>query len=252
MALPVSISGAALAASVYFAKDKTTLIENRRRNLKKWFEHQEIPSSDKSFISQLINGKASFGETAARNLEQKFSMPELFLDLNENAFVDIDDSEQIKTTHTTNDSIKLTLLDNRLAAGDGVINLDYPDTIRSIEFSRDKFMEIFQRRTANNLSIAIIDGNSMYNPTNAEMSLKHGDIVAIDQTVNEFKDDGIYAFVYEGKARIKRLQYLSGYRLKVISDNPSYDPEILEKDQVEQIHFVGKLIKKLTLDIVDL
>ena len=140
---------------------------------------------------------------------------------------------------TATDSIKLTLLDNHLAAGDGVINLDYPDTIRSIEFSRDKFMEIFQRKTANNLSIAIIDGNSMYNPTNAEMSLKHGDIVAIDKTV-------------EGKARIKRLQYLSGYRLKVISDNPSYDPEILEKDQVEQIHFVGKLIKKLTLDIVDL
>ncbi|PNL90708.1 hypothetical protein A6J76_011315 [Aggregatibacter aphrophilus] len=81
---------------------------------------------------------------------------------------------------------------------------------------------------------------------------KHGDIVAIDRTINDFKDDGIYAFVYEGKARIKRLQYLSGYRLKVISDNPSYDPEILEKDQVEQIHFVGKLIKKLTLDIVDL
>ena len=150
------------------------------------------------------------------------------------------------------DSIKLILLDNHLAAGDGVINLDYPDAIRSIEFSRDKFMEIFQRKTANNLSIAIIDGNSMYNPNNAEMSLKHGDIVAIDRTINDFKDDGIYAFVYEGKARIKRLQYLSGYRLKIISDNPSYEPEILEKYQVEQIHFVGKLIKKLTLDIIDL
>ncbi|OOF41792.1 hypothetical protein BKK49_04450 [Rodentibacter rarus] len=85
------------------------------------------------------------------------------------------------------DSIKLTLLDNKLAAGDGYINLDYPDTIRSIEFSRDKFMEIFQRKTANNLSLAVIDGNSMYDPNNEEMSLKHGDIVFIDTSIQEFK-----------------------------------------------------------------
>ncbi|OOF43761.1 hypothetical protein BKK52_11315 [Rodentibacter trehalosifermentans] len=150
------------------------------------------------------------------------------------------------------DSIKLTLLDNKLAAGDGYINLDYPDTIRSIEFSRDKFMEIFQRKTANNLSLAVIDGNSMYDPNNEEMSLKHGDIVFIDTSIQEFKNDGIYAFVFEGKARIKRLQYLSGYRLKVISDNPTYETEILEKDQVEQIHFIGQLIKKMPMEMFDL
>lgn len=157
-----------------------------------------------------------------------------------------------ESSQPTGDSIKLTLLDNRLAAGEGIINLEYPDTIRSIEFSPEKFMELFKRRSANNLSMAIIDGNSMYDPQNEEMSLKHGDVVFIDTSINSFVNDGIYAFVFEEKARIKRLQYMSGYRLKVISDNPTYETEILEKDQVKQIHFIGKLVKKLPMEMIEL
>ncbi|ABR74577.1 hypothetical protein CBG46_10065 [Actinobacillus succinogenes] len=164
----------------------------------------------------------------------------------------VEDSVTVSTKSGKNDSIIMTLLDNRLAAGDGVINLDYPDTIRSIEFSAEKFMELFRRKTANNLSMAIIDGNSMYDPNNEEISLKHGDVVFIDTSIQEFKNDGIYAFVFEGQARIKRLQYMSGYRLKVISDNPTYETEILEKEQVEQIHFIGQLIKKMPMEMFDL
>ncbi|HHT7859507.1 helix-turn-helix domain-containing protein [Pasteurella multocida] len=164
----------------------------------------------------------------------------------------IEDGVSISGKSGKTDSIVMTLLDNRLAAGNGVVNLEYPDTIRSIEFSPEKFMELFQRKTASNISMAIIDGNSMYDPDNEEMSLKHGDIVFIDKSIQEFKNDGIYAFVFEGQARIKRLQYMSGYRLKVISDNPTYETEILEKDQVQSIHFIGKLIKKLPMEMLDL
>ncbi|HHE3465271.1 TPA: XRE family transcriptional regulator [Pasteurella multocida] len=164
----------------------------------------------------------------------------------------IEDGVSISGKSGKTDSIVMTLLDNRLAAGNGVVNLEYPDAIRSIEFSPEKFMELFQRKTASNISMAIIDGNSMYDPDNEEMSLKHGDIVFIDKSIQEFKNDGIYAFVFEGQARIKRLQYMSGYRLKVISDNPTYETEILEKDQVQSIHFIGKLIKKLPMEMLDL
>ncbi|HDR1938531.1 TPA: LexA family transcriptional regulator, partial [Pasteurella multocida] len=149
-------------------------------------------------------------------------------------------------------SIKLTLLDNRLSAGDGFFNLDHPDTIRSIEFSPERFMEIFNRRNASNLAMAIIEGNSMFNPDAPDVSLKHGDIAVLDLSINEFKNDGIYAFIFEGQARIKRLQYMSGYRIKVISDNPTYETEILEKEQIEQIKFVGKFFKKIRMDVFDL
>ncbi|OOF77873.1 XRE family transcriptional regulator [Rodentibacter caecimuris] len=199
-------------------------------------------------ISNIINGVT---DVPRRGLEIAKAL-NVSLNWLLNGVEDFEDGVTVSTKNEKTDSIVMTLLDNRLAAGDGVINLDYPDTIRSIEFSRDKFMEVFQRKTANNLSMAIIDGNSMYDPNNEEMSLKHGDVVFIDTSVREFKNDGIYAFVLEGQARIKRLQYMSGYRLKVISDNPTYETEILEKDQIEQIYFIGQLIKKMPMDMFDL
>lgn len=163
------------------------------------------------------------------------------------------DAEKItgQPANTDSDSICLTLLDNQLSAGGGIINLDYPDAVRSIEFSPDKFMELFGRKTANNLNMAIINGSSMYNPGNP-MSLKNGDMVFIDTAVHEFSGDGIYAFVLEGVARIKRLQILTGRRLNIISDNPTYKDEVIEEDLANQIHFIGKLVKKMPMEIIDL
>jgi len=52
----------------------------RRERLKEWFENNPIPEKEKSYISQLINGKASFGEKAARRLEKTYKMPPKHLD----------------------------------------------------------------------------------------------------------------------------------------------------------------------------
>lgn len=53
---------------------------NRRLRLKEWFENRSIPEAEKSYISQLINGKSSFGEKAARRLEQSYGMSMGYLD----------------------------------------------------------------------------------------------------------------------------------------------------------------------------
>ena len=52
----------------------------RRSRLRLWFSDKSIPESEKSYISQLINGKASFGEKAARRLEKTYKMPDKYLD----------------------------------------------------------------------------------------------------------------------------------------------------------------------------
>lgn len=52
----------------------------RRTNLKAWFEGKTLPEKEKSYLSQLINGKASFGERAARRLEIDYSMGANYLD----------------------------------------------------------------------------------------------------------------------------------------------------------------------------
>lgn len=56
------------------------IVEIRRRNLHSWFSQRSIPPREKSYISQLINGKAAFGEKAARRLEATYGMPLMYLD----------------------------------------------------------------------------------------------------------------------------------------------------------------------------
>lgn len=57
----------------------------RRQRLREWFSNHSIPEKEKSYISQLINGKASFGEKAARRLEGAYGMPVNFLDSADNS-----------------------------------------------------------------------------------------------------------------------------------------------------------------------
>jgi hypothetical protein len=52
----------------------------RRERLREWFEKRAIPKEEKSYISQLINGKAPFGERSARRLEKTYEMGDKYLD----------------------------------------------------------------------------------------------------------------------------------------------------------------------------
>mgnify|MGYP005983653627 FL=1 len=54
--------------------------ELRRTRLKGWFAERVLPEREKSYLSQLINGKVSFGERAARRLERDYNMPPGYLD----------------------------------------------------------------------------------------------------------------------------------------------------------------------------
>lgn len=57
-----------------------TKAEVRRMQLKAWFADKSLPEKEKSYLSQLINGKSSFGERAARRIENDYGMPSGYLD----------------------------------------------------------------------------------------------------------------------------------------------------------------------------
>lgn len=52
----------------------------RRARLREWFATRSLPEKEKSYLSQLMSGKASFGEKAARRLERDYGMGEGYLD----------------------------------------------------------------------------------------------------------------------------------------------------------------------------
>ncbi|CAM3698153.1 hypothetical protein [Xenorhabdus thuongxuanensis] len=67
----------------------------RQQRLRDWFSDRTLPEKEKSYLSQLMNGKASFGEKAARRLERDYHMPEGYLD------VDSNDAELINPLQVT-------------------------------------------------------------------------------------------------------------------------------------------------------
>lgn len=79
----------------------------RRARLREWFATRSLPEKEKSYISQLMGGKASFGEKAARRLERDYGMGEGFLDipLEENDAVD----SAARTKHVAGDVVALPL-----------------------------------------------------------------------------------------------------------------------------------------------
>lgn len=54
--------------------------EIRRERLRRWFANRTLPEKEKSYLSQLMSGKASFGERAARRLEHDYGMADGYLD----------------------------------------------------------------------------------------------------------------------------------------------------------------------------
>ena len=64
---------------------KSRVAAIRRDNLTKFFSGGPMPKDKKSYLSQLINGTAPFGEKAARNLEITYNMGIGYLDRDPNS-----------------------------------------------------------------------------------------------------------------------------------------------------------------------
>lgn len=86
-----------------------------------------------------------------------------------------------------------------------------------------------------------VSGESM------EPLLYDGDRILVNTAPQErIKDGAVYAVNYDGELRVKRLQKRLDGTLTLISDNPSYPPEIVPPDILRDGRFfiIGKVIEK--------
>lgn len=95
---------------------------------------------------------------------------------------------------------------------------------------------MFDGRKAENIRIINVRGDSMSG------TIEPGDLLFVDVSVRKFDGDGIYAFLYDDTAHVKRLQKMKD-KLLVISDNKSYAPwEPIEKDEMNRVFVFVKVI----------
>jgi SOS-response transcriptional repressor LexA len=179
--------------------------ENRRIKLKEWFSSRSIPEGEKSYISQLINGKASFGEKAARRLEVTYCMPIGFLDSAENKTQEI-------SLENDSDFPAIKKVNLRVSAGItgfGVEPITGEDSL--IVFRADWYQS--RKLKPENLLALKVSGMSM------EPNLYDGDVVVMNTADTHLKDGEVFVFNLDGEVVIKRA-VRDGGNWWLDSDNP--------------------------------
>lgn len=137
---------------------------------------------------------------------------------------------------THNDVFRIDVLDICVSAGPGIINSEFVEVLRSVEYSVDDARRMFNGRNPEQIRIINVRGDSMSG------TIEPGDLLFVDISVQQFDGDGIYAFLYDDTSHVKRLQKMKD-KLLVISDNQTYRPwEPIEKEEMNKIFVFGKII----------
>ncbi|RWS98619.1 ribonuclease BN [Raoultella ornithinolytica] len=147
-------------------------------------------------------------------------------------------SDGIEQGHLSqsNERFRIDVLDIAVSAGPGVINREFIEVLRSVEYAPEDARVMFDGRKAENIRIINVRGDSMSG------TIEPGDLLFVDISVNSFDGDGIYAFLYDETAHVKRLQKMKD-KLLVISDNKSYTPwDPIERDEMNRVFVFGKVI----------
>jgi phage repressor protein C with HTH and peptisase S24 domain len=86
------------------------------------------------------------------------------------------------------------------------------------------------------LVLVSVQGDSMV-PT-----LSEGDLLLLDKRERQVRNDGIYVLRRDGDLIVKRLQRGFDGSIMIKSDNPAYETQIIQEDQIEQLAIIGRVV----------
>ncbi len=75
-----------------------------------------------------------------------------------------------------------------------------------------------------------------------EPTIRDGDVMIIDTSIDQAKDNMIYIFVFDGMVFVKRLHKRMTGALLLMSDNPLYPAEEIAVGDVQNLHIAGRLV----------
>ena len=143
---------------------------------------------------------------------------------------------------------RIDYYDVRAAAGlNGFENSDYPEVISSLFLTDEGISQLVGKKSADGICLVNVPTDSM------EPTIRKGDIVFLDTKVNAYCGDGIYAFAIDGSLFIKRIQKLVGGGYRLHSDNKeNYDPQDISEDICQSANFIGRFIRTIHIEAVNL
>lgn len=184
-----------------------------------------------SFLSQIVNGTRSFGEAAARGMEEKLGLTQMYFD-DGSFFADADvnvDSYKLQLDSKKVPSVVLNIYEKCVFDKNGISFKDSDSmTVMPTDFfqSRDLGTKDFKLMKA--------DNNSM------SPFINDNDIVGIDLTDTHIKDGSIYAIAIDGDLMFRQVFREAAGALRLHSFNSEYPDRVFSKDDLNAITIVGK------------
>jgi phage repressor protein C with HTH and peptisase S24 domain len=142
-----------------------------------------------------------------------------------------------RASSSVQDGFRIELLDVALSAGPGAVNTnEFIEVVRTITYTPEEARMMFGNRSEEQIRMINVKGDSMSG------TIEPGDLIFVDISIQHFDGDGIYAFLYDDTAHVKRLQKMKDYLL-VLSDSSRYqtwDP--ITRDEMNRVFIYGKVI----------
>jgi hypothetical protein len=215
--------------------------------------------SSYQYWRDLLAGNKSFGEKAARNIEEKLGLSRGQLDLvildeahhvsaasglrigtplsNIGAsIIGFTATPRLKMNPNKPDELVIPQFDTGGAMGSGLLLRDQPGEIRGWTVSQEWLAKNIKSHTGPaNLCIVTGFGDSMKGMFNS------GDPLVIDRGVTAVEGDAVYFFRVENEGFIKRLQRVPGKGLVVLSENKKYESWVVDKSMDFEVF--GRVVK---------
>lgn len=183
-------------------------------------------------VSDLLNGRASFGEKVARSIEEAAGLPTGWLDR-------LDDGVDIPPAPQSVAAADVVIPQYDTGGSMGAVGLvlrDQPGLIKGWRVTPEWIAKnVHSITSARNLAVVTGFGDSMrplYNP---------GDPLLVDAGVKAVDYDGIYFFRVGNEGFVKRLQRIPGIGLRVISENKAYESWDIKEDMDFEVF--GRVVK---------
>lgn len=104
------------------------------------------------------------------------------------------------------------------------------------------FMAFRREWLARDLRSSVVDLVALFvSGDSMEPTLTSGDVVLIDKSRAARADDGVYVLRIGEAVKVKRVQFLAGQKLKIVSDNKAYEPETIDPKK-EDVKIIGQVV----------
>lgn len=132
------------------------------------------------------------------------------------------------------DFVRVPFLEVRASAGRGRASLP-AETVATEHFLFSRSWLRSLNVAAENAELLQAQGDSMY-PT-----IHDGDLMLVDRGFGEVIHGKIYALVVNGLVIVKRVNFLAGGGMILLSDNDRYPSETIRRNEVGDLSFQGRV-----------